>query len=634
MPKGVAAPPSAPLPLPEVATTEVAATASGFSPLLWPAAGLLAMLAGAAVTYVLWPRSPEPAPPIAQNTAAPAIPGDKPADETVASDKPADSDPNAVDHATTANSTEKSAEGTASAESAQTPPSADQLQAVEVAKPIADAPANQVEPATKTPADEPKTQPPAPTSDAAASVAPKATEPASARPDALPVNASASSHVLKFDPLDFDPDHLSLSTRPTAPADTETPAPSTTSIPANATNEAPAAENATDKAPNVDDILPSPAANQAVNVRRGPATAEGNAPDTAQHLSLSVKSLQLNELPLARFVETLSNMASAPIVLDPITLELNGQSPRTTVSVNASDTTLEKILRDTLAGQRLELVDGGGRMGIALANSDERKAVDFDVRDLATGPDAASIAKLVEAYVAPKSWQSAGGKGTIQVQGTTLHIDQSLVVRREVLIFCERLRMARSKPLRSKYPQELLSIESPYIKLAAKLRQPTTFTFLAWTRLADVIHQWQEMTGVTMLVDWSALRDVNLTPTSPIACSTIDRPWTEALDGVLEPLGLAWWAADAQTICITSREALAHVERVEFYAIPPKLREQSADAATLVDSLRKEIARRPNKHGDDSNPQLQLDEPSGRLVVRAAPDAHRYLSERLSGSTK
>jgi len=161
-----------------------------------------------------------------------------------------------------------------------------------------------------------------------------------------------------------------------------------------------------------------------------------------------------------------------------------------------------------------------------------------------------------------------------------------------VLVFCERLRLARSKPLRSKYPAELLSIESPYAKLATKLRQPTTFTFLAWTRLADVIHQWQEMIGVTMLVDWSALRDVNLTPTSPIACSTIDRPWSEALDGVLEPLGLAWWAADAQTICITGRDALARVERVEFYVIPPKFREQSADVATLLDSLRKEIAAR------------------------------------------
>ena len=43
------------------------------------------------------------------------------------------------------------------------------------------------------------------------------TQPLTDRPDAAPSNAAAGAeHVLKFDPLDFDPEHLSLSSKPTA----------------------------------------------------------------------------------------------------------------------------------------------------------------------------------------------------------------------------------------------------------------------------------------------------------------------------------------------------------------------------------------------------------------------------------
>ena len=105
-----------------------------------------------------------------------------------------------------------------------------------------------------------------------------------------------------------------------------------------------------------------------------------------------------------------------------------------------------------------KLVERDGHVGIALANGDERRAVDFDVKDLVPAMRMpAAIAKLLEQFVAPSTWKANGGKGTIEVDGGTLHIDQSLAVRREALIFCERLRAARGLALRSKYPPTLLS---------------------------------------------------------------------------------------------------------------------------------------------------------------------------------
>ncbi len=578
------------------------AAAAGISPVVWWAVGSAVVFVVAGLTYVLWPGGSKelakPAPAVAASTASTPIvpPANSQADEQALAPNAdqqaaAEPDPYAVDHSKNA--------------------------------PVA------------APSEVPEESAPTSVPAAPIEVPVVKTDDEAAKPQAAttPAAANAPGHVLKFDPLDFDPDRLSLSSSPTA---------STSSIPAESPGETAPGEAASaagnserTKTPVAADLLPPPAPSQVINVRRGPATAEDARPlDTAQHLAMNVKSLQLTEISLARFVDTLAEMAGAPITLDPLMLELNGQSPRSTVTVDVANVTLETVLQDTLAEQRLELVEQDGRIDIALAGGDERRVVDFDVKDLAGNSEASAIAKLLERFVAPQTWKASGGKGAIEVEGGTLHIDQSLVVRREALIFCERLRAARGLALRSKYPAELLTVDSPYDKLSTTLNQSTTFTFLAWTRLADVVQQWQDMSGLTILVDWSALRDINLGPSSPVACSTIDRPWNEALDGVLGPLGLGWWAVNGQTLQITSLDTLDRVERVEFYSVPKKFRDQFATGDALIGSLEKEIAERPNKHGKPGDIRMQLDEPSGRLIVRATPDVQRFLSGRLNGAAK
>ena len=620
-PTQVATPP----PTPALAAAEPAA---GLPPLVWISLATAAIFIVAGLTYILWPSHVASAPPtpVATTDATP-----KPNTTTDSTPQPpAATDPYAADQTKQPPSETEPAETPAVAESSEEAPTTpteptDSAKVADDSPPkTLDAPAKPVEPPTA------KVEPP--TAKVAAATPSRSTE----RADA-PASSGGSDHVLKFDPLDFDPEHLSLSSKPSTGSTPSPAVPATASIPPEATAEtAPAAKvTAPEKVPNPFDLLPPPAANQAVNVRRGPATvADAHSLDTAKHLATHVKSLQLTEMPLVRFAETISDLAGAPITLDPVTLELNGLSPRSTISIDATDATVETVLKDALATQRLELVEQDGHVGIGLPNAAEQRGADFDVKDLATGGDAAPIAKLLEQFVAPQTWQANKGKGTIEVKGTTLHIEQSLIARREALIFCERLRAARGLAQRSKYPAALLTVDSPYDKTAAALKQSTTFTFLAWTRLDEVVRQWQDMTGLTILVDWSALQEASFGPSSPVTCSALDRPWTEALDGVLEPLKLGWWAVDGQTLQITSLEALDRIERVEFYALPKTLREQFPTTEALVASLQKEIGDRPTKHGNPGEVRMELDVPSNRLIVRATPDVQRFLSDRLSGATK
>jgi len=402
-----------------------------------------------------------------------------------------------------------------------------------------------------------------------------------------------------------------------------------------ASNEAAATSAAPEqgKQPVAGEPTPPHIVNNGVTVRRGPP---GNASQhtAAQVLAARVKSFQVAEMPLTRFIDTMSGVAGVGITLDPLALEQVGISAEATVSVNARDAPLQSILHEALAQRRLDIAELGGQLRVVLPKADEPHTIDYDVKDLAAGADAAAVGQLIEHFVAPATWKSAGGKGTLQTNGTTLHIEQSDAVRRQVVVFCERLRLARGLAIQSKYPAALLSVESPYHHLSAKLNEHTTFTFLPWTRLDDVARNWQELSGIRVVVDWGALAEAELGPSSPVTCSVLDRSWQESLDGVLEPLGLSWWAVVGGTIQITSVAALERIQRVEFYQVPAKLLTTFASNQALVDSLQKELAEASGKLVKPLQAHIEVDGPSGRLIVLATPTAHRHLSQRLAADSK
>jgi hypothetical protein len=340
----------------------------------------------------------------------------------------------------------------------------------------------------------------------------------------------------------------------------------------------------------------------------------------AEQLAIEVDSLELPPMPLARLADIASDMGNVAVTVDPAALAMAGVSPRATVAVQGRNTSLEKLLRESLVKLRLDFVERDGHVVIVHPNRDLRRSVDYDVKDLleADAKDATAMSELIQQFVAPESWKGGAG-GTIRVDGTKLHVEHANHVQIQILMFCERLRMARGLSPRSRYPAERLSIESPYVKLSATLSKPTTFTFLPWTRVADVARHWQESTGVTILVDWEALAKEELAPGTPIACSAINRPWDVAFDAVLEPLGLAWWAVDGETIQITSQAALGQIERIEFYAMP----KDEIDVDRVSEGAK----------------QIVIEPPSGRmvadrLVVLGSPDVHRNLTSRLGGATQ
>jgi hypothetical protein len=437
--------------------------------------------------------------------------------------------------------------------------------------------------------------------------------------------------VLKFDPLDFDPSQLSLAA---TSATNGAPTPGSVADEQIDDVDAPAVAEAAEPA----DELEPPAENPSITVRLGPIIQDGAAPRSAANpFDLYVESLTLAEMPLEHFLAAVSDMAGVAITLDPVALELSGVSARAAVTVNTGNTSLGQLLKSVLSKHRLELVEREGDAQIALANGNEHSTKVHDITDLLepAAKDAQFMATLIQQFVSPTTWQRAGGHGTIDVDGGKLRIDQAKTVHHEIVVFCERLRLARGLRLRTRYPAERLSIESPYQQIHARLHERTTFTFLPWTRLADVVRHWEHESGVTMLVDWGSLGDEQLTPSTPLTCSAVDQPWHAALDQILEPLGLAWWAVDGSTIELSTQDALEGIQRTEFLVVPPAVQEKFGGGPKLLEAFTNELLEGGGTDAAaDGRPTTHFDAPSGRLIVRGTPHVLRFVAEQLTGSPR
>jgi hypothetical protein len=442
----------------------------------------------------------------------------------------------------------------------------------------------------------------------------------------------AQGPVLKFDPLEFDPAQLSLS-------DTVGDGPTNMSEPSTSDgvpNINPDVEPVVEK-PDLSASPPplEPKDESLLPVRIGPASAgEAQPHNVGEQMALEVKSLEMPNASLAELVDTISQLSGVPITIDTAALAITGVTPGAPVHVDARDASLDRILRQALKVKRLGLVERDGRLTIVQPAADRRRVVDHEVGDLleSGAADATAIAELIRRIVVPESWENAGG--TIRVDGTKLHIEQTSGVHAQILLFCERLRASRGLATRSRYPRELLETDSAAERLAAILDKQTTFTFLPWTRLADVVRHWQKSAGITVLVDWNALAREELVPSTPIACATIAKPWKEALDAVLSPIGLSWRIVDGQTIQITTPQALRELRQIEFYSLPSPLREQFASANALTADLERVLMDEADLAPSDATTpiHLEIDPASSRLMVLASPETHRYLTGRFRDS--
>jgi hypothetical protein len=389
----------------------------------------------------------------------------------------------------------------------------------------------------------------------------------------------------EIDPLGFDPGEVELVLRrgPESPGRDEPSARETPSL------ADPSAE------PSLDERLAAAARQAGVYVERGPSDAATGPPTLAADEALSqvVPSADLRGIPLDEALTVFAALSGAPITVDPAALRQAGVGADHPIDIVGEGQTVGELLAAALKPLRLGVRIEGVHVVIERLGGSVTKIVTHQLKDLG---DVETLTDLVRATLPIPTEAKVEGSGS-------LSFDAPMATHYELAVLCERLRIARGLPTATRYPRSLLSIEPSFIALAPVLDRRTTFSFIEPTPLTEVFSYWRRATGLAVLVDWRAVGGVGLGPKTTVRCAATNRPWRAALDGVLEPLGLAWAAVDARTLCISAAGA-DWPATVEYY--PTGQGGELPSGAVAVD-----------------------DAASGRRLVAAPADVQRVVAERF-----
>ena len=387
--------------------------------------------------------------------------------------------------------------------------------------------------------------------------------------------------------------------------------------------------NANAKPPAVANVKPPPA----VNVK------PPEAPDAKLQAKLNTPILKLS-LPntsLAEAVQLISAMGALPVSFDPDAMEELGVSLRDPISIEVAKTTVGKTLEAIAAKRNMAPVVANGQI-LLTSTADHREGlrpINFTVKDL-TGGDAQTahdLAALVQRLVVPESWQASGGRGTVEVTPNVLRITQTGHVHYQIIVFCEKLRVARGLPTKSRLDPKKFVLTTRTDQAKAILGQMARVSVSVPWSLASIVNLFKQPAGTEILVNRPALAAIGVSENTPgnFEFKSDKFPQGEAFRQLLDPLGLAWRAVDANTLQITTQKALAARMELEFYPIGQLLAGQPP--AALIERIKTQL--RGDVWGDGgAGGVLYFDPPSKCLIVLQSQPVQVAIEALLADKAK
>ncbi len=251
----------------------------------------------------------------------------------------------------------------------------------------------------------------------------------------------------------------------------------------------------------------------------------------------------------------------------------------------------------------------------------------------------AELAALVQRFVAPDSWRSVGGRGSIAPEGGTLKVTQTREVHWQVLVFCEKLRNARKKPLRSRDRPELFTLATRTSQARAMLDRPVSANFHEPAPLAKILDFLAKVTDSEILIDHAALAAAETSDGVETSLTVERRPLGAVLHDLLRPLGLAYRAVGPYAIQVTSAEAAEERLELEFYPVGGWLAKKDSPlalgegpgvrAAKLIERLKTAVA--PATWSDTGGSgEVYFDTPSQCLIVLQSQPVQAAIERQLA----
>jgi hypothetical protein len=325
-------------------------------------------------------------------------------------------------------------------------------------------------------------------------------------------------------------------------------------------------------------------------------------------LKFEMLGAKYERIRMIDFLETMSDLSRVPITMDLDALEPLKISPASRINVIAGKTTIGSLIDGALKThhKKLGVVRNDQGLTIAPLGFDRPLPMDHPIDDLAATPaERAALVETIQKFVQPDSWTEVSGKSRIADSGDALHIEHDMQAQYQVIVLLEKLRTARSKPSNNTYfDAQTFHLKSRRERAAKKTSRTLDLNHVIQEPLATIVRKLEWAAGTNIAVDWSALRSESIGRDTPARLIARSKTLAEAMDALVQPLGLAWRVHDATTLQISTKQQINDRLELEIYDLKNVL------AAGLAGEKLLEQIRR------DTDPKLwQTDSGSGRLQI-------------------
>jgi hypothetical protein len=345
----------------------------------------------------------------------------------------------------------------------------------------------------------------------------------------------------------------------------------------------------------------------------------------ASGLDLKLPEVEYRQALLTGFIEDMSRLSNVPIVLDLDALAEAGLSQEIKVSVKQTGATIAAVLRAALEPHELEYVidPEGVLVTTKQRRRGELQVVEYDVADLVKATPAKELADMCRRLVEPASWNTPRAETSITVSADKLQVRQGGAVHDDLLLFLEKLRVARGLT-----PKQLsgVKLETRFMRVRDRLAKEVTASFTQPTPLARIAAFLGQRAGAKVAVDGVALRRVGFDPSDGVTLTADKEPLIEALGRLTKSLDIGWRIVDDTTLQITSRAGADRGE-LEFYQVADLLG-PGVTAEGLSSRLRDSLASEtwaPTGPG-----VLHYDAASRCMIILHSQAVHLQVEEHLA----
>jgi hypothetical protein len=345
--------------------------------------------------------------------------------------------------------------------------------------------------------------------------------------------------------------------------------------------------------------------------------------DVAARLATRIASIEFRDASLHTALAMISRMAGVTISVEIDALYAAGIGIDEPLNVAGDSLSVGQILEQALHPVGLTTRAAQSQLVVAPVNAQQLRKARYAVDDLvrAGDPSINELADIVRPLIAQN--ESSQDEFGLSVADGALVLTATEVVHDRMIELCEKLRVARGRPLRSRFSPDRpdtrfdprrFELATRQAKAHSILGRPITAGIGRAAPLCDVVSHLAEQSSATILVDGAALGEAGLSVQTEARLTAAGESLEAAIDRLLEPLKLAYRVVDENVIEITTPKAINERPCLEFYPIRGLI-SGKAPSPEEVESLREKLLKTAGIAGDAV--VLFFDPPSQCFMVSA-----------------